>query len=513
MTRTIVVGLDGAGFELLQPWLDAGDLPALERILDNGVHGDLQSVLPPVTSPNWKAYTTGKNPGKIGVFWWQNVDVDERRVYLPRERYHEHTEFWEILAERERVGVLNVPTTYPPKEAGEFVVSGPPDARDTGFTHPSELEARLRESLEYRVRLAGRLSDGDREAFEEALELTDLRFRTARRLLEAYDLSFLHVTAFYINSLHHHVWDGEYAKRAWEIVDDHLASFLAEEGDDVVLMSDHGHAEIETVFNVNAWLEREGYLTYDADVADAMLAVGVNADRLKRLLVRADRLVPGTNVRQLAEGLTPQWFLNRLPNERGELGGSKHEIADWDRSEALASAQGPVYLVVDRDEPRYEELRTELIEKLAALTGPDGRPIARTVSRAEEVYHGPYLDEAPDVVIDKAPHVNVREGFGSDSVFPESDPNWAGTNERAGLFAATGPTFREGTVEGMSILDLAPTLLHLHDRAVPDDMDGSVRRDVFAQGTTPATTEVRRREVANLVTTGADGTVVRDEDG
>lgn len=490
MPKTVVVGLDGATLDLIRPWITQGELPAVRQILDEGVYGDLESVLPPVTSPNWKAYSTGKNPGKLGVFWWRNVDVENRRVYLPQERYHEHTEYWEILAERERVGVVNVPTTYPPKADVDVLISGPPDGRNQDYTAPPELQERLEREFDYRVTKRGMLHDGDAEAYEEVLDLIDLRFRVAKQLVDDYDLSFLHVTTFYLNSLHHHLWDGEYTKRGWKIVDDHLAEFL-DAGHDLVLMSDHGHAPIEEVFNINVWLEENGYLTYDSTIADTLHTAGINADRLKRILVHADRLVPIDDLRGQAEALAPQWVLNRLPDEDGELGGSKHEIVDWDETDAIASAQGPVYLTMGREDPRYEQLREELIAAFEALTGPDGRPIANAVYRSEEEYSGAYLEEGPDIVIDKAKHVNIREGLGASDVFPESDPSWSGVNKREGLFAAIGPSFRSGTIDDLSILDLAPTLLHLHERPIPEDMDGQVRRSVFARDSHPADTDVQ----------------------
>jgi predicted AlkP superfamily phosphohydrolase/phosphomutase len=482
MPETIVVGLDGAGMELLEPWIENGDLPALERVLESGVRGELEPVLPPVTSPNWKAYATGKNPGKLGIFWWHNVDVENERVYMPVERYHQHDEYWELLAEDrdEEVGVVGVPTTYPPKSFDGYLVSGPPDGRETDYTHPPWLAAELEDRFEYKVSHDALLEEGTPEACEEVLEIIDARFEAGKYLLEEYSLSFLQVTTFYINALHHNFWDHEYTKRGWELIDDHLADLL-ERDCDLVLMSDHGHAAIGTTFNVNAWLEREGYLTYDAAVADALHGLGVNTGRIKRALDVVERRLPGDlDVRSTAEAVAPQWVLNRLPDESGELGGSKHEMADWETSDAVASAQGPVYLTVDRSDPRYDALRSELVDALSSVTDPDGRPVATDVYAAEEVYAGPYLEEAPDVVFDKAPHVNVREGFGADEVFPDEDPDWEGVNTRKGLFAATGPSFGEGTVEDLSILDLAPTLLALHGLDAPADVDGSVRRSVFA---------------------------------
>ena len=96
--KTIVIGLDGASFDLIDPWLRAGKLPNLQRLMDNGVKGRLKSCLPPTTSPNWKCYSTGKNPGKLGIFWWENIDFANRHIYIPTNRAHTR-ELWDCLSE------------------------------------------------------------------------------------------------------------------------------------------------------------------------------------------------------------------------------------------------------------------------------------------------------------------------------------------------------------------------------------------------------------------------------
>lgn len=500
MPKTIVVGLDGANYELVEKYTDEGELPNLERILSEGMTGDLESVLPPVTSPNWKAYSTGKNPGKIGIFWWLNVDTENRRVYLPSERYHENTEFWEIIGRSEPVGVMGMPTTFPPKSvdtSDSFVVAGAPDASNSGFAWPPAVEEELVDRFDYRVSRINRSEDEDEAAYEEELDLIDQRFRAAKHLFAEHDVSFLQVTTFYINSLHHHLWDSEYTRRGWKIIDEHLGDFL-DEGHDIVLMSDHGHNEIHTVFRVNTWLQEQGYLRFDNQVADALRTVGVNSDRINRLVSTVDQRLTGIHVKDTLERLTPQWVINNLADEEGRMGRNKLENADWEHTDVVGSAQGPLYLNVTSEE-RYESLRAELIDRLESLTDPAGRPIAQEVFRGEELFHGKYADEAPDLVIDQASNVHISDKLGYDSAFSDTDEDWNGVNTRSGLFAAIGPSFGTGDIGTLSILDLAPTLLHLRGYAVPPDMDGVVRDDVFAPDSAAGTREVEYRNAAHPV--------------
>ncbi|WP_178917750.1 alkaline phosphatase family protein [Natronomonas gomsonensis] len=489
--KTVVFGLDGAHFELLEPWIADGKLPNVEQAIKEGVSTDLHSVLPPVTSPNWKSYATGKNPGKFGIFWWENIDIDQRRIYYPSDRKNVEAEYWEVLSEidDERPGVLGVPTTYPPKEVDEFVVSGAPDSENTGYTYPASLEHRLREEYDYQVTTKNELRATPNAAADEILDLIDIRFNVAHDLFEEYNLTFLQVTTFYINSLHHYFWDHKYTLQGWQIIDKHLGKFL-DEGFDVVLMSDHGANQIECTFNINTWLEREGYLELDAGVAEFVHGLGINRDRLLRL-------ASIIGLQDLAVRLTPQRIRDMIPDEQGQLiHESKASNIDWEKTDAVASGQGPLYITHNRNSSEYDDIREELREKLLSVKGPRGEAIVADVYRGEEVYSGQYSNEAPDLVIDQGSGIHIPGGIGRDEIFsrPEED-GWRGENKREGLFVATGPSFTQGETEPLSILDLAPTLLHLRGCSVPTDMDGEVRTDIFAEESDPDRRKPTYRQV------------------
>ena len=382
------------------------------------------------------------------------------------------------------MGVLGVPTTYPPKETGEFLVAGAPDGEDTGFAYPEDVERTLREEFDYRLVLEHRLKDAPEKAVGEIIELIDQRFEAAKYLAREHNVEFLQLTTFYINSLHHFYWDHGHTLRAWKIVDGHVGDLL-EEAENVVLMSDHGSNRIETVFNINTWLERNGYLSLDVGAGNLLQELGVTTDNLTQL---ASRL----GVRKTARQVAPEWLLNRIPNEHGEFKREqKTDRIDWEGTDAVASGQGPIYLTVPEGTAEYDRLRSELMTQLRGVTDSGGRPIANEVRPGDEVYHGGYSDEAPDIVIDQAKGVHIPGNIGSDEVFSDRESRWRAENKRHGLFAATGPAFGSGDRGTLSVLDLAPTLLHLHGHPIPEDMDGNVQTDVFAAGSDAATRPVR----------------------
>src|SRR3989304_3900917 len=108
--RVFVLGLDGATFNLIKPWIKEGELPNLSRLLEEGCHGELESVIPPLTTPAWASFITGKNPGKHGVFdFAERIDGSyDIRWVTSGSRYGRS--LWKIIgSHRGKVGVINIP--------------------------------------------------------------------------------------------------------------------------------------------------------------------------------------------------------------------------------------------------------------------------------------------------------------------------------------------------------------------------------------------------------------------
>ncbi len=492
---TLTIGLDGANWDLLGTWLSEGRLPNLQRLIDDGVGGVSESCLPPITVPNWKCYATGKNPGKLDVFRFDRIDTANRDHVFHDATDFKSAELWDYLNdEGMTAGVVNKPSTYPPKEIDGFVVAGGPDASETtyrsldsGFATPPDVETFLREELDYRVHPNPMISPTEKgEAeIEAVLDLIDLRFEAAERLLERENPDFLHMTVFYSMALQHYFWNGEPVRRAWERIDENLGRFL-DSDHDVLVMSDHGTWHVDTVFYVNAWLAEHGYLTADAGVDSTLRRLGVTKERA---LSVAKRL----GMAETLGNAVPERIQRMVPWKEGVKADRVLSVLDWDETTAVASNQGPIYLNISRDDPEYEALRDELIEGLEAVTHPEtGQSLVKAVHRGEEFYTGPYADHAPDLLLDQGQNVHVSDAVGPDEAVADAGV-WEGGNMPEGIFLFSGPSFRsQGLTQRTSITDLAPTLLHSMGAAVPDDMDGEVL-DVFATGSESAERAVETR--------------------
>jgi predicted AlkP superfamily phosphohydrolase/phosphomutase len=474
VTRTFVLGLDGASWRLAEPWIEAGDLPNFAALRESGSYATSRSCLPPVTYPNWKCYSSSKNPGKHGVFWWERIDLGNERIDIMGGRDYDTAELWDYMNDAgHRTGVINMPSMYPPRELDGYVVSGGPDAvegeyrsLETGYTHPPELENRLRERYDYAVHPDPLLSSNDERGaeVEEILRLLELRLEVARDLFLEEDLDLVHVTLFYLNVLHHFFWDEEPTKRAWKLVDDWLGEFADVEDTNLVVMSDHGAAPTTTEFYINEWLARNGYLTRTTGLEDYFQQVGLTRERALDIAKRF-------GVVDLLAATVPEGLQQLVPQSAGAKRERKMELIVLGETKALASGQGPIYI-----NPAFDvaSVREGLIADLSAVTDANGDPLFSGVYPAEDVYEGSYLDVGPDIVLDQHPGVHVNDGMGRRVVQTEPD-RWAAENTPTGIFLASGPDIRpRGDLGEIDIRDITPTILATHGVDVPTDMDGKV---------------------------------------
>ncbi|MEW6206675.1 MAG: alkaline phosphatase family protein [Pseudomonadota bacterium] len=139
--KILVIALDGATFSLLSPLMQADKLPALQKLKSEGLAAGMQSIFPPLTAPAWASFMTGVNPGKHGIYEFLRRDRKSHRR-LPVSANHLGAEtLWSRLSKHgKRLGVMNVPLTYPPAPVNGFILGDfltPAGARD--FTYPRNL--------------------------------------------------------------------------------------------------------------------------------------------------------------------------------------------------------------------------------------------------------------------------------------------------------------------------------------------------------------------------------------
>src|SRR5262249_36051159 len=147
--RALVLGVDGATFDVIDPLVAAGRMPALAALMRDGVRARLRSTCPPVSAPAWVTFLTGKQPGRHGVFNFQNLDarpysgVNDR--LLNSSSSYSRGAPCAAAAPRGRVvrpPLCGAPTPPPPGAVrrGGGAAGPPPPARRRAYARPADIE-------------------------------------------------------------------------------------------------------------------------------------------------------------------------------------------------------------------------------------------------------------------------------------------------------------------------------------------------------------------------------------
>jgi len=502
--KVFVIGLDGATLDLLTPLMDEGRMPFLSHLIGQGVLGELETTYPPVTAPAWASFQTGKNPGKHGIYeflYREKGTVDHVPV---NAKMLGGKTLWQLLSEAgKRVGIVNVPLTYPPSEVNGFMIGDfltPQGARD--FSHPpqlvEELEGRFGPYLLYHIQVYTRGSVG--RMLEELDRVLRYRAQTTRYLLEEKPWDFFMVHFAGTDRIQHELWhimdpnhpmhDTHEAEKYREATLDFYRQTDAEverlvrsvdEATTVIVMSDHGFGPIHKFVNLNAWLLRCGFLKLKKDPISRIkyipFRLGVTPALGYRIAMRLGfarlRLSRGVSKRFTILRLLDRFFLS-LAN------------VDWERTKVYSQGNyGQLYVNLKGREPYgivkpgadYERVREELVEGLHRLGDPEsGGKVVAQVFRREDLYSGPHLERAPDVCF------LLREGykalgtldFTSHRVMEPVFGN-SGDHRMTGFIAMRGPAVKNrAELSGARIIDVTPTILYLMGIPIPKDMDGRV---------------------------------------
>ena len=111
--RVLIIGLDGATFDVLDPLMAEGRLPRLAEAVASGCRGPLRSTTPPITPAAWTTFLTGRQPGSHGIIDFERYDWRTNKLSLNSTRSLDHVRnIWQILSDRGlMVGSVNVPMT------------------------------------------------------------------------------------------------------------------------------------------------------------------------------------------------------------------------------------------------------------------------------------------------------------------------------------------------------------------------------------------------------------------
>ena len=497
-----VVGLDAATFDVIDPLVETGDLPNLARLLERGAHGRLRSTTHPLTPLAWTTMVTGVNAGRHGIWDFSERDESGYQLRLVNGSDNRAPALWTRLsAAGRRVGVVNVPFTWPAPELDGFVIAGMDAwAREDGMTSPpgllAELQSRYGKLL---VDHSFPLDDRDRFDLHQVAAVCEQRIAIVDWLLSRYEPELLFLVFMAADHVHHLGWP-EWEERGREstvaevyrILDRALGAILERVGDgNVLVVSDHGGGALRGVVNLNAWLAQEGFLAY----GEARGGAEHRLFELRRKLPQGLR----DSARRHLPGMRERAHRARAP-----------EIVDWTRTRAFSyGVFGNVVVNLrgrERDgivEPgaEYEQARDEIAARLLELRAPDGQEIVAAVHRREDLYDGPALAKLPDLIVEFRDYAWLGKGNLTgrtptiwDTIAPRAHPGatYAGSHRPDGILVLAGPAARAGVELSAGIADVAPTALYLLGEPIPAELEGRL----LAEAIDPALLDGRPPEYA-----------------
>jgi predicted AlkP superfamily phosphohydrolase/phosphomutase len=486
MGRVIVVGWDGATWDLLFPLMKRGVLPSLGQLVNESAFGPLKSTTPPVTAPSWITIATGVNPARHGCFDFNKADGALAKI-RPLQSWDIQTKtFYELLEEKNKPFVLiNLPGTYPPLTKGVTLTSLLTQGNDAVF--PKNLENEYKVLNNYRIfpdttlLRKGRLS----EYLADIYDVEQKRFEAMKALWERdWELMFI---VFSGGDWVSHELYGELledrapaeAENVFKLMDEALSWILRrmKTDDSLMMVSDHGFKKAKGVVHLNEILCRKGYLVPDYQNPSPPPSHKMEEGSFKK---EDFKKPPAWLLKGGRENDLVRYGIKAFR----KLGGSYPLFLRPDSVNSKASLfTSESYGVTIHEKDRYSDgkveaeavpiLKDSIRNELRNLSY-DGAEVFSEVLFREEVYEGSFMADAPHIILgdsDWALSSAIRT--------LENDPFAVcqkGIHSKYGIFLGYGQAFKKAEIpaSGLKVEDIAPNILYLLNETVPEGLDGRV---------------------------------------
>jgi len=422
--RIVIIGLDGMPFGLIRDLAGDGTMIHTKRLIKEGTFRQMASSIPAISSVAWSSVITGVNPGAHGIFGFTDLAPGTYRLTFPNFKSLKASPFWEREGSGRSV-ILNVPATFPARPLNGVQVAGFVALDLERATYPPSLVPWLK-SVNYCVDVDSQAAHQSLDLFLRNLDRTLQARVTAYRYLwdqENWDVFMLVFTG--TDRLAHFLWhayeDEEHRYHAAflnhlhqvDSVIGEIAQRMADE-DALIVLSDHGFEALDSDVYVNFFLREQGFLKVEAnppwrwqDIAQGTLAFALDPARMYVNL----------------QGKYP----------RGSV----------------------------RPEDRVSVLE-DLADALAALE-VNGKKVVRRLYRKEELYDGPWLERAPDLVVLANEGFNLRGSIQARQLYGRG--TFTGKHSQADAFLLVrGPRSQEATPDHPCVSDVVGIMDRLRQR-------------------------------------------------
>jgi len=480
--RLIILGLDGATFNLIDPLIDAGVLSVFERLKKEGIYGNMESTIPPISSPAWSSFQTGKNPDKHGICSFVKIQSDYS-VRINNGSNIKGITFYEHLVNANKnCLIVNLPYTYPPRIKGDLVTSWlTPKEVINDFFYPKTLPEKF-PSLKYYK--AYPEEGTDIKWLQNCIEVFMRRFDVLEEAIQ-HHYNFIFFLFSMPDWIQHKVFDeiitsqtkrGRMGLEAFKLLNNRLSNlFESIENDNVIILSDHGFKSYKQQFAINKWLMDEDFLEIS------------NKGELIDLFIRPSGKVFDISffAKYVKKVPSMMHLVRPIYNWVKKISPVEFQVqpkVDMGSTKAFSplSEETTIFINDNRFEKptihsleEKQQVKHEIIKKLSKFDFLE-------VYDKDKIFEGPHIDMFPDIII-YSEEVAITKTFFCNKI-NSSITSQIQSHDKHGILLAKGPDIKEGQyLNGCRLIDLAPTILHMNDLPVPLDMDGKVLKKIFKE--------------------------------
>jgi predicted AlkP superfamily phosphohydrolase/phosphomutase len=511
--KVLVVGLDGATLDIIKPLMMEGKLPNLSKMASRGAYGKLFSTILPLSPTAWTSFSSGKNAGKHGIYDFSKRAVGSYDFALTTSLDDQAEAIWDVIGSYNgRSIVVNVPLTYPPRPLNGVMISGfPTPTSKEDYTYPKELLPILKEEFgSIHIHKPSVLYQKGKEAdiVREVNEATRQQTEITRYLMRTMEWNFSVSVYDATDVIGHYFWayldrnhpkfDPKLEQPVRKLVEEvhveldrGIGKLMEEAGENSLkfVISDHGFGSVYYGVYINNWLLDQKYMFLKTNTSVKMRYWGFkHGIHTYNLLQLGKKL---GLVRSIESAYATKSFALKLL----KMTSLSLDDIDWTRTRVYSAGNfGQLYLNMKGREPHgivdeenAKALLDELVAELRELEDPNThRPMFDRIYSKYDVFQGRANKSAPDIVFfDENMMYAAHRMFelGSNQLV-SLHPIYSGHHKMDGIIFAEGGGIKpqSGKMEYYpNLVDVAPTILHYFGSHVPDDMDGKLLQELFAE--------------------------------
>ncbi len=500
--KVLVIGLDGAVWDLLDEILENDYMPYLKKLKNESAYGILNSTIPPISSAAWATISTGREPLDLNIYSFQFFDKNEKKAELVSSNLIENP-IWEILNKvGKKVAIINIPLTYPVKKINGYIVSGMlTPSIESSFTYPENLKKKILEKIpDYQIKYSENiqaLSTGLllKKFIQDKIKNIKDQAKICLNLIYNDNIDFLMINFQANDFLQHALWG--FMEKSHDLhrtrikeyiftnfyrtldlaIEAVRETFISKTNNEVmtIILSDHGFEAHNKSFLLGDWLYQNRFLIIKENISKR-IGYGKFIGSIYSKIIQIPMIFHLLNKYKLE--MKNKKSTNKRINKFDFFNVSKY--IDWENTFVYSmdyNLYGLIFIMKKSDE--YYRILQVLKKKLIKLKDPENNlKIVDKVYLKHELYHGDKPERIPDLII------KPIKGYSFDGVFRNNKKYFKkielnkdyqiGKHSEEGIIIINCKSVSRKKIKSANLKDIVPTILNYFNIPIPSNLKGKI---------------------------------------